>query len=179
MSKAYPKPFPVTRVLVTALSLALYALLVWTRTRQFVEHSDLDGRVTWHALQFLGIFVVAILCGIAVGPRAQSMAQVALAGLQPNNPDEDIDRTLKTVARIVIAMGMMYPFLWIAPSLNRFLDVHLPLLVEADTLLYVMGIVTGVGWFILYEQRAWLGLLASPALSLLVISNALVTHSWP
>lgn len=168
-----------TRVLVITLSLALYAVLVWTRTRQLVEKSDLGGDVTWHALQFLGIFTVAILCGIAIGPRAQTMARAALSGLLPNHPDADIERTQKIVARIVIAMGMMYPFLWIAPSLNRFLDVHLPLLVEADALLYVMGILAGTAWWILSGQRAWLGLLASPALSLLVISNALVTHSWP
>ena len=167
------------RALLITLSLALYALLVWTHTLSFIMRSDVGGHVTWHALQFLGIFTSAMLCGIAIGQQAQKVTRTALVALQPNQPDIRVDRMLKTAARIVIAMGMMYAFLWISPALNRFLDAHPPLLVEGDSLLYVMGAATGASWAILYGRRAWLGLLVSPVLSLLVISNALVTQSWP
>ncbi|WP_430626247.1 hypothetical protein [Sulfobacillus thermotolerans] len=59
-----------------------------------------------------------------------------------------------------------------------FIDTHIPLLVEADLLLYLMGVIAGSSWYIILDRQSWLGLLVTPAMALMIIGSVLAGHGW-
>jgi hypothetical protein len=51
-------------------------------------------------------------------------------------------------------------------------------MVEADLVLYGMGVLSGTGWYWLLDRQAWIGAVANGAMALMVIGSVLTTHSW-
>ncbi len=166
------------RYIALVVSLLGYAATVSYPVRQLSYVADLGGCVDDHTLQYTGILLAGLLGGLALGPWVLKWATGALKALMPQVPEAVRYHRLKTLSVAFILLGMAIDFLWIVPSLNLFIDQHVPLLVEVDLLLYLMGAISGSSWYIILDRQSWLGILVTPAMSLMIIGSVLSGHGW-
>lgn len=160
------------------MSLASYALAVSVRIQRLSNLADKRGCVDQHTLQYSWILLTGVVAGIAAGPWLYHWVQRGVRAFMPNASETLRLKRIKAVAVGFIILGMAVDFLWIIPSLNLFVDMHRPLLVEADVILYGMGTISGASWFALLDRQAWLGLLIMPAMALMIIGSVLSRHGW-
>jgi hypothetical protein len=166
------------RYTAVALSFLGYAGAVSYHIQHLSYLADRSGCVDNHTLQYTAILLSGLLGGLALGPWVLRWSGSALAALMPAASEEMRYRRIKTLSVALILLGMAIDFLWIMPSLNLFIDTHIPLLVEADLLLYFMGAIAGASWYIILDRQAWLGLLITPAMALMIIGSVLAGHGW-
>ena len=113
-----------------------------------------------------------------LGAALTASARSLLQGLLPDAGDGGRLAVLRGAAAVALLVTLGATLLWVRPGLDRFLDLHRPLLIEADLLLYAMGIVDGAAWHALLDRDAWLGLLLVPAMALMVLSGGVVGRGW-
>ncbi len=166
------------RYVAVAISFVVYAAAVSYHIQHLSYLADRGGCVDNHTLQYTAILLAGLLGGLAMGPWVLQWSSSALKALMPQAPEAMRTRRIKALAVALILLGMAIDFLWIMPSLNLFIDTHIPLLVEADLLLYVMGAIAGASWYIILDRQSWLGLLITPAMALMIIGSVLSGHGW-
>lgn len=160
------------------VSLLGYALAVSYPVQHLSYLADRGGCVDNHTLQYTGILLAGLVGGLALGPWVLKWSGTALQALMPQVTANIRYRRLKRLSVALILLGMAIDFLWIVPSLNLFIDQHSPLLVEVDLLLYLMGATSGSSWYIILDRQSWLGILVTPAMSLMIIGSVLAGHGW-
>ncbi|MCY0863765.1 MAG: hypothetical protein OWQ57_02325 [Sulfobacillus sp.] len=160
------------------LSLALFALSVSSRWFQAAAAADRQGCVNVHGLEYATIVQAGMIFGLAVGPAIIRWARQAARVLMPEADATRRQQRINAVAALSIVLGMLTDIFWVVPQFNVYIDLHRPLLAEADVVLYGMGFFAGAGWAILLERQAWIGWLISLAMALMVIGSVLSTHSW-
>ncbi len=168
----------VWRYIAIVISFLGYAAAVSYHIQHLSYLADRHGCVDNHTLQYTAILVAGLLGGLALGPWVLRWSSSAIKALMPDASDEMRMRRIKAVSVALILLGMAVDFLWIIPSLNVFIDTHVPLLVEVDLLLYLMGVIAGASWYIILDRQAWLGLLVTPAMALMIIGSVLAGHGW-
>jgi hypothetical protein len=159
-------------------SLAVYAAAVSGRWQRVATQADRLGCVDPHAVAYQAIVLAGLVAGLALGPTLGSWAGSAAAALLPDASEQRRAGFVQAAAWILILVGMAGSLLGIDPSLNLFLDVHRAALVEADLLLYGMGLLSGAGWRSLLGSGGWLGLLLTPAMALMMIGGGIVGSGW-
>ena len=160
------------------VSLASYALAVSLGIQHLSYQADQKGCVDQHTLQYSWILLTGVVAGIAVGPWLFHWTKRAVNALMPGVNETIRQKRIRAVAIGFILLGMAVDFLWIIPSLNLFIDLHRPLLVEADVILYSMGTISGASWYVVLDRQAWLGLLIMPAMALMIVGSVLSRHGW-
>lgn len=176
MDSAYRPASP--RLVTFLLSLVSYALAVSYRVQQVSTKSDQRGCVDPHALQYSWILLTGVIAGLAVGPWLVSWARRGTRAFMTQVDEASRWHRIRAVAISFILLGMAIDFLWVIPRLNVFIDLHRPLLVEVDVILYAMGTLSGASWFAILDRQSWLGLLVTLAMSLMIMSSVLSGHGW-
>ncbi|MCL4494266.1 MAG: hypothetical protein M1294_05555 [Firmicutes bacterium] len=166
------------RYIALIFSLAGYAAAVSYPIQSLSYLADRGGCVDNHTLQYTGILLAGLLGGLALGPWVLKWSASALRALLPQVSEDLRYRRLKALSVAFILLGMAIDFLWIVPSLNLFIDRHTPLLVEVDLILYLMGAIAGSSWYVILDRQSWLGILVTPAMSLMIIGSVLSGHGW-
>lgn len=166
------------RYVALIVSFVSYAVAVSYHIQHLSDIADAHGCVDNHTLQYTFILIAGLLGGLALGPWVARWSSSALKALMPDSSEEMRTRRIKALSIALILLGMAVDFLFIIPSLNVFIDTHIPLLVEADLLLYLMGVIAGSSWYIILDRQSWLGLLVTPAMALMIIGSVLAGHGW-
>jgi hypothetical protein len=159
-------------------SLLLYAAAVSDPLRTAGYLADLRGCVEAHAIQIQALMLAGVIAGLAVGAPALAGAGQALRALMPGAAAARRAAYLRGAAWALILLSAATNALWVAPAINLALDTHRALLVEADVLLYAMGVLAGIGWHALLDRDGWLGLLLMPAMGLMILSSGVVGRGW-
>ena len=167
-----------SRLWIVVLSLAGYACAVSGPVVGWNTAPDATEHVMVHVLQYVAVLVTGVLLGMAAGPWFERGLVALLQALQPQWTEAQQRVRLRAIAYSIIGLSLIPSFLWVVSALNLFVDLHRGLAVEADVLIYLMGVLVGGSWVVLLRKSAWFGLLLSPAMTLMVLSNVLVRHTW-
>ncbi|HVB09890.1 MAG TPA: hypothetical protein VNM16_05925 [Bacillota bacterium] len=160
------------------LSLLLYAAAVSAPLRSAGALADRSGCVEAHAVVIQLLMLAGVVGGLAVGAPAISGVQRALQAMMPGADAAQRAGYLRGLAWALILLSAATNALWVAPALNMALDAQRALLVEADVLLYAMGVLAGIGWHALLDRDGWLGLLLMPAMALMILSSGVIGRGW-
>ncbi len=166
------------RYLALVISLLGYTIAVSAHIQYLSNLADQRGCVDNHAVQYTAILLTGVLGGLALGPWVLRWSASAMKALIPDTSDNIRYRRIKALSVTFILLGMAVDFIWIIPALNVFIDHHIPLLVEVDLILYLMGAIAGSSWYIILDRQSWLGLLVTPAMALMIIGSVLAGHGW-
>lgn len=161
------------------LSLLAYGLLVSRPVQSFYYAADGAGYVDAHFLQYLGVTLSGLVTGLALGPWIGQWLLRVVPALLPKTPEGTRAMYLRSVAWSFILLSMVPPLLWTVQTLNLFVDVHRGLFVEANLLIFLMGVLNGTAWHVLVPRHAWLSLILAPAFLGMVLVNVLTPYSWP
>jgi hypothetical protein len=161
-----------------ALSLLVYAAAVLGRWQAASARADALGCALPRAVEDQLVVFAGLILGLVLGPALTGSARSLLRGLLPEAGEGGRLAVLRGAAAVALLVTLASALLWVRPGLDRFLDLHRPLLVEADLLLYGMGVVDGAAWHALLDRDAWLGLLLVPAMALMVLSGGVVGRGW-
>jgi hypothetical protein len=140
--------------------------------------ADLQGCVETLAIAIQLLMLAGAVAGLAVGRPAVAGADQAVRALMPGAGAARRAAYLRGGAWAVILLAAASSALWVAPAVDLALDSHRALLVEADLLLYTMGVLAGIGWRALLDRDGWLGLLLMPAMALMVLGSGVVGRGW-
>lgn len=156
----------------------LFAAAVASPFAGLVARSDASGCVDPHAMEYLLMVFGGAVGGLGLRDRPQRAAAGIARALLPDSTDRRRAAAARGGAILAILFGMAAPILWTVPSLNQFLDAHRPIRVEVDVLLYGMGILMQSSWRVVLGNRGWIGLIATTAAALMVISGTLTSQGW-
>lgn len=160
------------------LSIGLFAVAAVHGWDMLAIQADRHGCVDVHGLEYVLFVVAGMFIGFAVGPWVRDRAARVAEIILPEHDARARMRRVNALATLFILLGMLVDGFWIAPAFNVFIDTHRALMVEADLVLYGMGALSGAGWYWLLDRQSWLGLVATPAMALMIIGSVLTTHSW-
>jgi hypothetical protein len=159
-------------------SLLAYAAAVSGRWQAVAARGDRLGCVEAHVVAYQAIVLAGLLAGLALGPALGRWAAAAAGALLPAASARRRAVFVQGAAWTLILVGMAGSLLGVDPAVNVFLDVHRAALVEADLLLYGMGLLSGAAWRALLGPGGWLGLLLTPAAALMMIGGGIVGSGW-
>lgn len=144
-------------------SALLFALAVNHRVVATYTLMDHQGATLGHAL----VNAIVVFSGLWLGSLGLGAWPVPHRG------------RWRALAAVWVTLSMGATVLWGIPSLNALIDAHKGLQVEADVVLYMMGVISGVAWRILLGREwAWFGLLLSPSSLLMGMAGTLCAASW-
>jgi len=167
-----------SRLLALLGSLALYGGAVSGLLQRLSTQADRLGGVDAHAVQDQLLLVAGLLAGLAVGPAIARWVHAGATALLPAAPKGRRLAFVRAVAFSAITAATAVNVLWVDPRVGLFIDLHRALLVEADLLLYLMGLLAGGAWYLLLDRQGWLGLLVAPAMALMLVSTGVVGRGW-
>lgn len=166
------------RLSALVLSIAGFAAAAVHGWAALAVGADVHGCVDVHGLEYVAFVISGMLLGLALGPSVRQGAGSVASAILPNVDERSRVRRVNALATLFILLGMVVDGFWLSPGFNVFIDTHRTLMVEADIVLYGMGILSGAGWYWLLDRQAWIGLLTTVAMALMVIGSVLTTHSW-
>jgi hypothetical protein len=162
-----------------AAGLALYAAAVSRPWRAAVARADRAGCVELHALQDQAVLVAGLLLGFAAAPALVRAAESVWAALLPEDAPGVRRARLRWAAAVVLALGTLANVLWVGQAVDRTVDVHRVLWVEAQLALLVMGVLQAAAWHVLLDEDApWLALPLTPAMAEMVVATGVVGRGW-
>lgn len=161
-----------------ALSVLVFVAAVSGRWQGVAERADRLGCVDPHVVAYQAIVLAGLLAGLAFGASLGYGATAAAAALLPAAAEPRRAAFVQAAAWILILVGMGGSLLGIDPTVNLFLDLHRAALVEADLLLYGMGLLSGASWRTLLGASGWVGLLLTPSMALMLIGGGIVGSGW-
>jgi uncharacterized membrane protein YidH (DUF202 family) len=166
------------RALLMGGALLLWAVMVSGPVQQWVYRADLGGCVGPHLTEVLGLMVAGMVSGLAIGPATFRWARWAAAAVLPRQAERQQTASVKAAAVVVIVVSMVFVLPWVSPEVDRFVSLHTLLAVEAFLVVYLMGTLAGAAWHALWERQAWVGVVLSLAMILMVMANTLSRHAW-
>lgn len=161
-----------------SISLLLYVVAVSGGTVALYSALDERMAIVLHAFCNLLLVLAGGLLGLLVGPLAVSRSKWIIQILLPQRSEGECESLLRSLASIVIVLGMTVSLLWGVILIDQFVDTHSTLLIESDVLLYSMGLVTGISWTVLMKQHAWFGLFISVIGMMMSVVNILSPYSF-
>ncbi|KPV40899.1 hypothetical protein [Alicyclobacillus ferrooxydans] len=147
--------------------------LVQSHDRKF----DAAVCASYHSLQYGGMMLGGVALGIAVAHPVSVGLRALIRNLQVAR-QSDVQATLEKLAWGALIVAMLPALLWVVSPVNLFVDVHPGLMVEADLIVLLMGIVSGTAWMVLLGRRSWLGIIISASMILMLVGSILTRHSW-
>ena len=165
-------------ITVLTLVLIVWGLSVSAPIVRTIEASDRLGCVGPHLTQFLVLMAVGMAAGIAFGAPIRRGAGYAVRAILPNFSDKRQDQALKAAAFVLIVANMVLVFPWLNARVDQFVATHDALRAEIDIVVLLMGSMAGAGWAVLWKRYAWIGLLLSFAMLLMMLANTLTRHAW-
>ncbi len=166
------------RVAVAVLSVAVYAAAVMRGVQRAQHLADLRGCVELHAALYQVILLAGLALGLAAGPVLAPWATAAARALMPEASPARRTGWVRRVAVVALVLSTASSVLWTNAGLNLFIDSHRIVLVEADVLLYAMGAISGIAWYLLLDRHGWLGVLLMPAMAFMIVSAAFTGSGW-
>lgn len=161
-----------------ALSFTLFGVSVSKTALAIMAPADAARCVNFHAVDYLAVVVSGMIAGLATGDGPVRIADAAAAALFPDRDPVRRRARLRRAAAAGLALSLWAPLLWLLPGPGSVVDGHRRLLAAVETALYGMGFLQQAAWSITLNRRSWMGLLISPALALMMISNGLTTRGW-
>ncbi len=159
-------------------SILLYIVAVYGGVVTLYTLFDSHNLLMAHALVNVLLTCSGVLLGIGIGPYAGKRVQWILQTLLPLRSRMECSSLLRSLSAMIVLIAMGSSLLWGIPSLNLFIDHHVLLLLEADLLLYSMGILIGIAWTVLLQAHAWFGLVVSTIGMMMGIVAILSPNSW-
>lgn len=161
--------------------LAASATLFLVAVNRSIQSRDLiydkNHLASFHATQYLFIFVSGMCFGLGTAPSLVAGFQVVFQTVQ-SSISRGTGLAWSRFAAATLAVVMIPSLLWTVSSLNVFIDSRQGLVVEADVLVVLMGLLTGSAWYALLERKAWVGILFSLCMGLMVIGSILSNAGW-
>lgn len=163
---------------VLGLSVLVYAAAVSGRLQHANLRADLRGCVELHAVVYQVILLAGLGAGLAAGPAGARAAAAVTRSLLPAATDARRLAWIRGAAFAFIGLAMASNALWTGPAVNLFIDTHRLILLEADVLLYGMGVGAGIGWYLLLDRYGWMGALLMPAMAFMLVGAGFTGAGW-
>lgn len=166
------------RIVLRILALLLFAVAVYGGTATWVTRDDLHFALLAHSCVYLSFLLVGELVALSYAKQMQMTVITLVEILLPKASDKKIIDISHKFSVGVILLGIIPVLLWTSSRLNVFIDLHIWFLVEIDVALVLMGFITGIAWIVVLRTRAYLSLLLTIAMVLMVVGNVLSKNSW-
>lgn len=159
-------------------SLVLYGISVSAAVNTLCTQEVRHGSLVAQACQYVFVIFSGMLMGIVTGPPVERTTHDLCRLFSQPPGTANFRRTERRISTATLIFGSLVSLLFLLQQLNQFVDTHPVFKTEVLTLVYAMGVLMGCAWFILLHRQSGWGLLASSAMSMMVVSTTLSLHSW-
>ncbi len=184
LNTSYPNPLTlvIRRVrpsaLIGVLSVLLYGLSVTKAVSTFCAAETDQGALVAQSCQYVLVTFAGMLMGTVIGPSVEWSVRGLWRAIHDAPDSVHFRRSQVRLSITVLTLSSLANLLLLLHRLNQFVDAHAVLKAEILVLVYVMGVLMGAAWFVLLRRQSGWGIVASCAMSMMVVSNTLSSHSW-
>ncbi|WDL96123.1 hypothetical protein [Alicyclobacillus sp. ALC3] len=165
-------------VVIAVFSVLLYGLSVTQAVSTFCASETTHEALVAQSCQYVLVTFAGMLMGTVIGPSVEGAARGLWRVLHDAPDNGYFHRSQVRLSITVLTLSSLANLLLLVHRLNQFVDAHPVLKAEILVLVYVMGVLMGAAWYVLLRRQSGWGIVASSAMSLMVVSNTLSSHSW-